>query len=169
MVSRLGHIGIHVEDVASSTRFYTEHLGLIVTDGSAEAGMVFLSAQPELEHHEILLCQGRDAPRDVRLVQQISFRCDSLEEVLEHHRRLTAAGVTIDRAVSHGNAVAFTFPDPDGNRCEIYWDTGISVRQPLLHPIDLTRGVDEILAEVDASVEARRAEDAAAAGTSARR
>ena len=62
MISGLGHVGIHVQDLEASRKFYSELLGLTVTDESPELGMVFLSAQPEVEHHELLLCGGRDAP-----------------------------------------------------------------------------------------------------------
>src|SRR5277367_4610491 len=82
MISRLGHVGIHVRDLATSRRFYSELLGLTVTDENPEMELVFLSARPEVEHHELLLCGGRDAGLDERLVQQISFRCDTLEDVI---------------------------------------------------------------------------------------
>jgi hypothetical protein len=46
------------------------------------------------------------------------------------------------------------FFDPDHNRCEIYWPTGLKARQPYLEPVDLDRPLDELLAELHASVEA---------------
>lgn len=154
MISRLGHVGIHVEDLEASKAFYSELLGLTVTDESAGLDMVFLSARPEVEHHELLLCAGRDADRDAKVVQQISFRCDSLEDVIEYHQRLSAADVEFDMIVSHGNAIGIYFFDPDHNRCEVYWNSGLEARQPYLEGVDLTRPKEEILAELKASVAA---------------
>jgi catechol-2,3-dioxygenase len=99
-----------------------------------------------------LLSGGRDAPLEEKLVQQISFRCDTLEDVIEHYQRLTAAEVEIDMVVSHGNAIGVYFYDPDHNRCEVYWNTGLLARQPYLEGVDLTRPVPEIVALVEESV-----------------
>jgi hypothetical protein len=46
------------------------------------------------------------------------------------------------------------FFDPDHNRCEVYWPTGLEARQPYLEPVDLDRPTEEILAGVRASVDA---------------
>ena len=54
-IARLGHIGIHCSDLAAQEEFYTQVLGLTVTDRDDDAGLIFLSAQPEVEHHEVLL------------------------------------------------------------------------------------------------------------------
>jgi catechol-2,3-dioxygenase len=151
-IARLGHVGIHVHDLDRSVRFYRDVLGLKVTDEDPAAGMVFMSARPEEEHHELLLCRGRTAPADAMVVQQISFRCDTLDDVLGYHRRLQEHGTPIDMIVSHGNAIGVYFYDPDGNRCEVYWGTGHKARQPYLEELDLSRPVDELLRSIEASV-----------------
>ncbi len=127
-ISSLGHVGIYVEDVARSLAFYQDLLGLILTDSDEKSGMYFLSSRPDVEHHEFLVCRGRTAPRTARLLQQVSFRCASLDDVIAFYSRLDAAGVRFDRIVSHGNAVGIYFFDPDDNRCELYWATGLSAR-----------------------------------------
>ncbi len=151
-ITSLGHVGIFVEDVDRSLSFYRDLLGLTLTDADERNGMYFFSSRPDREHHEFLICRGRTAPRGVRLLQQISFRCDSLEDVIAFWRRLDAAGVTFDRIVSHGNAVGVYFFDPDGNRCEIYWPTGLQAHQTFLEPIDLSRPVEELMKEISESV-----------------
>ena len=151
-IERLGHVGIHVTDLDRSVRFYRDLLGLTVTDEDPKAGMVFMSARPEVEHHELLLCRGRTATRDTMLVQQISFRCPSLQDVQDYYRRLRDNGVQIDMTVSHGNAIAVYFYDPDGNRCEAYWGTGLEARQPYLVGVDLDQPADTLIAEVEESV-----------------
>ena len=149
-IARLGHVGIFVTDVERSLRFYRDLLGLTVTDTDESNGMYFLSARPSEEHHEFLLCKGRTAPLGLRLLQQISFRCDSFEDVVGLYKRLHAADVRFDRIVSHGNAVGVYFFDPDDNRCEVYWATGLPAKQTYLKKVDLTRPMDELLAEIRA-------------------
>lgn len=151
-IARLGHVGLHVTDLERSVHFYRDILGLTVTDEDAGAGMVFMSARPEVEHHELLLCKGRTAPRDAMVVQQVSFRCDGLEDVREYYRRLRDNQVPIDMAVSHGNAIAVYFYDPDGNRCEVYWGTGLEARQPYLVGVDLDEPAAVLMAQVQESV-----------------
>ena len=64
-VSGLGHVGIYVNDLMKQRDFYSRVMGLEVTDEDLEdRGMVFLSANPEEEHHEFVLMKGRSAPAD---------------------------------------------------------------------------------------------------------
>ena len=151
-IARLGHVGLHVNDLNASTAFYRDVLGLTVTDKDPEVGMVFLSARPEVEHHELLLCEGRDTPMEAKLVQQVSFRCDTLEDVRGYYQRLRENDVRIDMTVSHGNAIGMYFYDPDGNRCEVYCSTGFEARQPYLVHVDLEKPADVLLSEVAVSV-----------------
>lgn len=151
-IARLGHVGLHVSDLPRAVRFYRDVLGLTVTDQDAARGMVFMSARPAEEHHELLLCEGRNVPREAMVVQQISFRCDTLEDVKGYYRRLRENKVPIDMTVSHGNAIGAYFYDPDGNRCEIYWATGLEARQPYLEAVDLDEPSEALMAKVEASV-----------------
>ena len=95
-VARLGHVGLHVEDLEKEKAFYRDIIGLTVTDEDPELGMVFMSARPEEEHHELMLCGGRNVGAEARVVQQVSFRCDSLEDVLGFYRRFKEHGVKFD-------------------------------------------------------------------------
>ena len=152
-IARLGHVGIHARDVEKEKAFYRDVLGLRVTDEDPEVGMIFMSARPEEEHHEFLICGGRNVDdEDALLLQQVSFRCNSLEDVIGYYRRFRERGVPLDMVVSHGNAVGVYFRDPEGNRCEVYWATGLRARQPYLEKIDLDRPADEILRDIRESV-----------------
>lgn len=151
-VAELGHVGLHVNDLDRSIRFYRDLLGLTVTDRDRKMGMAFLSARPKKEHHEVLLATGRTAPADAKLVQQVAFRCKSLEDVIEVHQKLRRAKVKIDMTVSHGNAVGVYFYDPDGNRCEMYWQTGLEAKQPWLEHLDLSRPPAELKKQIRESV-----------------
>lgn len=153
MIQRISHVGIHVFDLEASRGFYTEIVGLAVSDVNEERGMVFLSSHPDVEHHELLLVGGRETERGSKMLQQISFRVDSLESLLAYRDRFASAGTPIDMEVSHGNAIGIYFYDPDGNRVEVFWGTGLEATQTFLHSIDLTLPTAEIVAEVERQVE----------------
>jgi len=150
-IARLGHVGIHCKDLARQKAFYRDVLGLQVTNEDPDMGMVFLSARPEEEDHELLLCSGREVD-DVRLLQQVSWRCNDLADVIGFHDRLQQHGVRFDMIVSHGNAVGMYFRDPEENRLEIYWATGLQARQPYLERVDLSEPPDEIMRKIRESV-----------------
>lgn len=151
-IAELGHVGIHVNDLAVEREFYHDVLGLEITDENLDMGMIFLSSRPEHEHHEFLLCGGRTAPPGSLLLQQVSFRCDGLDDVQEFYRRLKARNVPIDMVVSHGNAIGVYFYDPEGNRVEVYFSTGLQAQQPYLETVDLDQPADDILRRVKESV-----------------
>jgi hypothetical protein len=48
--------------------------------------------------------------------------------------------------------VAVYFYDPEGNRCEVYWGTGLEARQPYLVGLDLDRPADELMTDIQESV-----------------
>src|SRR5713226_4296183 len=137
-IARLGHVGIHCKDLAKQKAFYGDVLGLQVTNEDPRMGMVFLSARPEEE--------------DVLLLQQMSWRCNGLTDVIGFYERLKKHGVKFDMIVSHGNAVGMYFRDPEENRLEIYWATGLDAKQPYLEKVDLTESPDEIMRKIKDSV-----------------
>jgi catechol-2,3-dioxygenase len=146
-IVELGHIGIFTEDLDRAGAFYQDVLGLTVTD-SVPGSVLFLSSRPETEHHELVLQAGRATGPGTRLLHQISFRCESLEDIRSFHHSLRKANVTFDHEISHGNAVGIYFFDPDGNRIEVYWNTGLKARQPFGDVVDLEASADEIMAKV---------------------
>jgi len=152
-IARLGHVGVFCKDVNKQKAFYHDVIGLQITDEDPAMGMVFMSARPEEEHHEFLLCGGRnvDDP-DALLLQQVSFRCDTLQDVIGYYKRLRENDVRFDMVVSHGNAIGAYFRDPEGNRLEIYCGTGLKARQPYLQRVDLTKSPDEIMKQVEENV-----------------
>jgi catechol 2,3-dioxygenase-like lactoylglutathione lyase family enzyme len=148
-IAELGHFGVFCRDLEVCTAFYRDVLGLTVTDEDAKLGMRFFSARPGFEHHEFQLVEGRtvgSAAEDNLLIQQVSFRVNTLPELMEFHQRFIDHDVVFDMVVTHGNAFGIYFFDPEGNRCEVYWHTGLPARQPFLAAIDLRAPVSEILA-----------------------
>ena len=147
-IERLAHVGLHVFDLKRASDFYHGVLGLRITDNDTENGLLFLSADPEDEHHQLLLCEGRSVPLDGRLIQQVSFRCRKLSDVVGFWRRLVEAGAPILYTVTHGNAVACYFRDPDDNICEVYWQTGLKARQGFIAPLDFEQPEEALMARV---------------------
>jgi catechol-2,3-dioxygenase len=145
----LGHTGFWVEDLATMRDFYERVLGLHVTDEDDEAGIVFFSSQPAIEHHEFVLQRGRTAPPGSMLTHQVSWRVDSLETLQDYHRRFEAEAVPVQQEVTHGNAFGIYFFDPEGNRGEVYLRVDRAVPQPFRKSIDLDREPDEVWAEAE--------------------
>ena len=123
--------------------FYTNVLGLTVTD-QGDDRIVFLSAQPETEHHEIALVKSPDGQGTN--AGQISFPVANLRDLKALYRKVKDYGCQFDRVVNHGIAFGAYFRDPEANRIEIYWPTGIDYPQPYGDPIDLDADDDELMA-----------------------
>ena len=144
-ISRLGHVGLFCNDLMKMRRFYSEVLGLTITDEDMERGIVFLSADPQAEHHELALARAKDPSQKTTNVQQVSFKVKSLDDVRGFYHRLQQEGLRIDRTVTHGIACSVYFHDPEDNRVELYYTTPYNVRQPLGAPIDLDKANEELL------------------------
>ncbi len=108
---------------------------------------MFLTAHPD-HHHQVVLVSGRSAEA-ATTVQQLSFKVGDLDQVKTLYRRVRDIGVTEIRQVTHGNALSFYFPDPEGNTLEVYMDTPWYVPQPHGVPIDLSLPNDEIMAQTE--------------------
>jgi catechol 2,3-dioxygenase-like lactoylglutathione lyase family enzyme len=148
-LAELGHFGLFCRDIELCTRFYRDVMGLTVTDEDMDLGMRFFSARPNFEHHEFQLIRGRtvpDAGEGALLIQQISFRVNTLPDLIEFYQKFVANDVRFDLIVTHGNAFGIYFFDPEGNRAEVYWQTGLPARQPFLARIDLTQPIPALLA-----------------------
>ena len=149
-ITSIGHVGLYCDDLERMKDFYTRVLGFKVSDPGPRGNGYFLSAQPHDEHHQILLAGGGRG--DGKLLQQLSFHTDSLGEVREFYQRLKAEGAHIHETITHGNAVSVYFADPEDNRLEIYWDTGLLVHQPFKRDIDLDADDDTVMGQVRALV-----------------
>ena len=147
-IAGLGHVGIYAEDLMKMRDFYSRVMGLEIADEDlGQRGMVFMSSDPVSEHHEFVLMKGRVTRDDAKVIQQISFKVHSIQDMREYRQRLLDDNITIERIVSHGNAFGMYFFDPEGNRIELYYRTGFPVPQPHGDLIDLERTDEELLAD----------------------
>ena len=144
----LGHVGIYAHDLMKMRDFYTRVIGLQVADEDLEErGMCFLSSDPISEHHEFVLMKGRKSDEDTQIIQQISFKVPTIQDMREYKAMIEEEELKIDRIVSHGNAFGMYFFDPEGNRVELYYRTGFPVPQPHGDPLDLSKSDEELISE----------------------
>jgi catechol 2,3-dioxygenase-like lactoylglutathione lyase family enzyme len=148
-VRGLGHVGIYVSDLERMVAFYRDVMGMQITKQNWRLGIVFLSSDPAEVDHEIALMRGRPGPEDPHLIQQISMRVATLDDLRDFHRRLRADGYRIERVVNHASAIGCYFFDPEGNRTEVFWLTGRDSWVPVANPIDIEQPDAAVLAEVD--------------------
>jgi len=143
-ISGLSHVGVFVRDLEEMTKFYCETLGFTESHRN-EGRMVFLTADIENEDHEVVLVQGRDG--DAKIIQQLSFRVKSVEDVRAFYQTFKRDDVPIHRTVSHGAGVSCYFFDPEGNRLEVFADIPVE-KHGYDGPIDLENTADELVAQV---------------------
>ncbi len=134
--ARLGHLVLKTRDIDRSLAFYTEVVGLEVSDW-IDHHMVFLRAGED--HHDLALLQlppgHMDAPDGhYPSVEHFSYRLETMAEMEQVAAMLIARGIPIDRGIGkHGpGANSFlVFRDPDGNNVEFYTDmTQITAETP---------------------------------------
>jgi catechol-2,3-dioxygenase len=156
-IAAFSHVGLHVTNLDRMMDFYTRVVGLVITDRGPLAGgpeLVFLSRDPD-QHHQIVLVTGRPAAATYNVVNQISFKLDSLADLKSMHARLRAEGIEQFRIVTHGNAWSIYFGDPEGNRVEMFVDTPWHTPQPFAEPFDLEAPEASILASTEAVCRSR--------------
>jgi catechol 2,3-dioxygenase-like lactoylglutathione lyase family enzyme len=148
-IAELGHTGLWVYDLPKMRDFYERVLGLTVTDQDEVHGLVFFSSRPETEHHEFVLQVGRTATIGDKQQHQISWRVESLDDIMAFHRCFRREGVEVQQEVTHGNAFGIYFFDPEGNRNEVYLRIDRDVRQPFRKSIDFGQTPEQIYAEAE--------------------
>ncbi len=155
---QFSHVGIHVHDIDVMVDFYTNLMGLVITDRGklpipGNPQIVFLSADPD-EHHQIALVEGRqDGGIEAGVVNQLSFHVKDLAELRAMKAAAEKAGVERFMPISHGRGWSIYFPDPEGNGIECFVDTPWHVRQPVVDGLDLSLSDEEILAQTKAAYE----------------
>ena len=154
-VTMLGHVGIYVRDLDRMTAFYRDFLGMTVTKQNMGWGAVFLSSDPEASDHEIALMKGEPQGTET-LINQISLRVDTLDDVRAVWRGLEAWGCRLHEVVSHVSAIGCYFFDPEGNRTEVFWLTGKTSWAVIAEPVDLSQPDEVIMAQVERGYERTR-------------
>lgn len=149
----LSHVGIYVRDMQTMVDFYAGFLGFAVSDRGPSRGggeIVFMTRDPR-EHHQFVLANGRPESLGFNLVNQLSFRVDSVDTLRELRGALAQeTGITDIDPTCHGNAVSVYFRDPEGNRIELLTGTPWYIPQPIRFPVDISLPDQELWASVEA-------------------
>lgn len=154
---KFSHMGFATTNLAEMEDFYTRVLGFTVTDrGEVMGGMklVFLSRDPE-EHHQLVLVSGRPEnlpenpyhPQFGSVINQISFKVASLEELRNLYNIFNKEDVQSVMPANHGIAWSIYCHDPDGNNLEFFVDPDWYMPQPFLIPLDFAKTNEEIVEE----------------------
>lgn len=125
---KLGHLVLKVRDIQKSVKFYTEIVGLEISDW-IEDKMVFLRCAED--HHDLALFQlPSEAPHfddlgqeDAPGLEHFSYEVDSFATMEAAVRMLQEKGVEIVRGPGKhgpGENCFLVFKDPDGNYVEFY-------------------------------------------------
>ena len=125
---KLGHLVLMVRDIQRSVRFYTDVVGLQVSDWISDQ-MVFLRAGED--HHDLALSQIPphapgidDLPHDGRPgMEHFSYLVQDRAEIERTVEVLRQHGVEIVRGIGKhgpGENLFLVFKDPDGNNVEVY-------------------------------------------------
>lgn len=147
----LSHVGIFVTDMPRMVDFYTGFLGFAESDrGETSTGgeIVFLTRDAR-EHHQVVLATGRPADLPYNIVNQLSFRVDSLDTLRELQRGLASEHANPLGPVTHGSALSVYLHDPEKNRVELLIDTPWYVPQPCRIPVDLSLADDALWASIE--------------------
>jgi catechol 2,3-dioxygenase-like lactoylglutathione lyase family enzyme len=121
---KIGHVVLNVGDLEAAVRFYTEVLGLEISDRYPDSmvpgGMVFLRCNTD--HHGVALVGGA-ARMERTTLNHFAFEVGTAAEVLRARGWLRTQGVPIvfEGRRRAGCQLAVEFQDPDGNNLEIYW------------------------------------------------
>jgi len=121
---KLGHVVLNVTDLDASVRFYTEVLGLQVSDRYPDTmvpgGMVYMRVNTD--HHGVALV-GAASKLEKTSLNHFAFEVGTPGEVFRARAWLRKNGVPIhfEGRRRAGCQLAVEFRDPDGNNLEIYW------------------------------------------------
>lgn len=123
MIKKLEHIGVYVNDMDESIRFYTEVLGMRLVDRKRLANQVELSFLSFAETGNVeleLIGRGTDGMPDAGIVHHVAFTVSDIEAEV---KRLKELGVRMldeePRVILDGVKIAFFF-GPNGERLELF-------------------------------------------------
>ncbi len=125
-LSKISHVVLKVTDLERSVKFYTEVLGMRVSDSYPETmmpgRMVFLRCANG-DHHGVALIGGKTGPADNSELHHFAFEVDTVDEIFRAREHLRKHGVPIhfEGRRRAGQQIALEFTDPDKHQIEICW------------------------------------------------
>ncbi|HEV2661946.1 MAG TPA: VOC family protein [Ktedonobacteraceae bacterium] len=117
-IAHAGHVEIRIKDLEASKRFFTETMGLFVTDEDSDT--VYLRAWQGWEHHTLTLKRGSTSALD-----HLGWRVEDAESLKQYARSFDQQGIPyrwIEADVERGQGRALRFSSPSGIPHELYWE-----------------------------------------------
>ena len=117
-IAHAGHAELRVKDLEASRRFFTETMGLFVTDEDSDT--VYLRAWQDWEHHTLTLKRG-----DTSSLDHLGWRVEDAESLEQYAHSFDQQGIAykwIDAGVERGQGRALRFSSPSGIPHELYWE-----------------------------------------------
>ncbi|MFB4213964.1 VOC family protein [Shouchella sp. JSM 1781072] len=122
-VAHLGHVDITVNKMEQSLWFFTEVMGLVVTE--QEGNRAFLRAWQDYDHHTLVLEEGHESK-----VNRIGWRVSAKESLYLFERVLKEMNMEfqwVDKGSKKAIGEAVHFHSPAGVPIELYWEKELFV------------------------------------------
>lgn len=117
-IAQAGHAEIRVKDLAASKSFFTETMGLYITEEDETS--VYLRAWQDWEHHTLLLTKG-----ETSALVHLGWRVEDPESLDQYAQQFKAMGLPhtwVEAGVEHGQGRGLRFASPSGIPMELYWE-----------------------------------------------
>src|SRR4051812_656185 len=124
-IKKVGHVVLGVRDPQRSIKFYTEALGMECVNHlqQDQMEMAFFSFG-ERDHDIAVIKVGEEEPVGSSALAHTALEIEGGEtELRELYEKVKAYGTPVEFSFDHVVTKSFYFPDPDGNRLEIFCQT----------------------------------------------
>ena len=118
-IAHVGHAELKVTDLAASREFFTEVMGLYVSDETDD--QVYLRAWQDWDHHTLVLTQADESG-----LGHVAWRVTGPDDLAGHEAQLKRLGIDFrwiegGSELGHGDAIRFATPGA-GIPTELYWE-----------------------------------------------
>jgi catechol 2,3 dioxygenase len=118
-ISHVGHAELRVTDLEASRAFFTDVMGLFVTEETGS--QVYLRAWQDFDHHTLVLTQADESG-----LGHLAWRVSGANDLAEHEAQLKRLGIDYEwvqggTELGHGDSLRFRTPGA-GIPTELYWE-----------------------------------------------
>jgi catechol 2,3-dioxygenase len=116
-IAHIGHAELRVTDLEASRAFFTDAVGLFVSQENDE--QVFLRAWQDWDHHTLVLTRASESA-----LGHVAWRVQDAADLSAYERTLTSLGIDvqwIEGSIGHGDSLRFRAPG-SGIPLELYWE-----------------------------------------------
>lgn len=118
-IAHVGHSELRVTDLEASRDWFTNVLGLFVSDETEN--QVYLRAWQDWDHHTLVLTQANESG-----LEHVGWRVSGPDDLAQHEKQLRSLGVEFEWSkggteLGHGDSIRFLTP-ASGIPTELYWE-----------------------------------------------